>query len=306
MRYTVVVPAYNEVESVRELYSELVRVLEELDQSFEILWVDDGSTDGTGQVLSELAATDERVSVLAFERNLGKSAAYDAAFRAARGEVLITLDADLQDDPAELPKLLAKLEQGGDLVVGWKMGRMGNEPRKTIPSRFFNLLNYWLFGLRMRDTNSGYRVMRRVVAQSLVLYGDQYRFIPQLAHQRGYTVLEEGVVHRRRRYGVSKYGVTRFWTGLLDLLTVRFLSAWSDKPLHFFGTVGLVPLVLGGLLELYVLAAKLLGSTFQTHVAAIIIGVTLILTGVQLVLTGLLGELLRAQRHQVARLERER
>jgi dolichol-phosphate mannosyltransferase len=291
LRYSVVVPAFNEVESVAELFGELKVALP---ADAEFIFVDDGSYDGTGHRLDALAAQDPACRVLHLQRNSGKSAAYSAGFDAAKGDIVVTLDADLQDDPAELPRLLASLDHGSDLVVGWKQGRLGNEPAKTVPSRFFNRLIHLLFGLRLHDSNSGYRVMRRPVAQSLELYGDLYRFIPELAYLRGFRVVETPVQHRRRKYGRSKYGVTRFWTGVLDLLTVRFITGFTRKPLHFFGTLGLVPFTVGLGIETYVLVRKLLGDTFQTHVAALVIGVLLITVGIQLVATGLVGEMIAA------------
>jgi glycosyltransferase involved in cell wall biosynthesis len=300
MKYSVVISAYNEAESLEELYREVVSALEPLGETFEILFVDDGSTDGTGECLAELEGRDRRVRLIRFVRNFGKSAAYSAAFRAARGDVVVTLDGDLQDDPAEVPKLLAKLDEGNDLVVGWKMQRLEHEPRKTIPSRVFNALLRWSFGLDLRDSNSGSRAMRLVVAQSLHLYGDMYRFIPQLAFSKGFRVAEEGVSHRRRKHGESKYGPRRFWTGLLDLLTIRFITRFSQRPLHFLGTIGLFPLILGVLLEVYVLVSKLTGESFQTHIAAIVIGVMLMLLGFQCIVTGLLGEMLSAQRPEAS------
>ena len=176
MDYSVVIPAYNEVGSVEELYAEVISVLEPRQASFEILFADDGSTDGTGEKLAAIQRRDARVRVLRFVRNVAKSAAYTALFQATRGDVIITLDADLQDDPHEIPKLLEKLEEGHDLVIGWKMQRFDNEPGKTIPSRLFNALLHRTFGLQMRDSNSGFRVMRSAVAQSLDLYGDMLRF----------------------------------------------------------------------------------------------------------------------------------
>jgi glycosyltransferase involved in cell wall biosynthesis len=306
MKYSVVISAYNEAESVEELYQEVISALEPRKETFEILFVDDGSTDATGERLAELERRDRRVRLIRLVRNFGKSAAYSAAFRAAQGDVVVTLDADLQDDPAEIPKLLGKLDGGNDLVVGWKMHRLENEPRKTIPSRVFNALLRWTFHLDLRDSNSGFRVMRRAVAQSLHLYGDMYRFIPQLAFSKGFFVAEEGVSHRRRKYGESKYGPRRFWTGLLDLLTVRFITRFSQRPLHFLGTVGLFPLILGILLEVYVLVFKLMGETFQTHIAAIVIGVMLMLLGFQCIVTGLLGEMLSAQRPETNYIVAER
>lgn len=174
------------------------------------------------------------------------------------------------------------------------MGRLENEPTKTLPSCVFNGLNRLLFGVSFRDQNSGYRVMRLAVARVLELHGDNYRFIPQLAHLAGFRVSQVGVVHRKRKFGYSKYGVRRFWTGLLDALTVRFLTGFRRKPLHFFGTAGLITALAGGGLESYVLLRKLLGGTFQEHVAALVIGVMLVIVGFQSILIGLLGELFAA------------
>ena len=181
---SVVIPINNEKANIPHLYRELTDALQAYGRSYEILFVDEGTSDGTGERLAELERRDGRVRLIRFVRNFGKSATYAAAFRAAGGEVVITLDADLQDDPAEIPRLLAKLDLGSDLVVGWKMHRLEHEPRKTVPSRVFNALLRRTFGLDLRDSNSGCRVMRRGVAQSLNLYGDMYRFIPQLAFSK--------------------------------------------------------------------------------------------------------------------------
>lgn len=309
IRHSVVIPAYNEVESIREIHARLVPVLESMDGGWEIVFVDDGSTDGTGAALDEVAGSDERVVVIHHPRNFGKSAAYSAAFQEVRGDFVYTLDADLQDDPTELPRLLAAIEAGSDLVVGWKKGRMQNEPLKRIPSGVFNWLMTSSFGLHLKDSNSGIRGMRREVADSLVLYGDIYRFIPQLAHGAGFRVTEIPVQHHPRVHGHSKYGPKRFWTGLLDLVSVRFLTRYREKPTHFFATAGLVPLLLGVGLEFYVLAMKLMGDKFQEHVAAIIVGVLMVLVGVQAVAVGLIAELISAQlqhlRHEWTRAGRD-
>lgn len=301
-RYSIVVPVYNERESLLPLQAEILAVLG--DASFELIYVDDGSTDGSDALLDTLA-TDPRVRVLHFVRNLGKSAAYMAAFDACSGELVVTLDADLQDDPNEIPKLARRVELGAALVVGWKQGRFENEPLKAFPSKFFNGLLSLLFGLHLHDSNCGFRVMRLAVAKSLQLRGDLYRFIPQLAASRGFTVAEEGVNHRKRKFGHSKYGARRFWTGLLDVLTVRFITRYVGRPLHFFGTLGLAPTMVGIALELYVLLLKVSGSTFQEHVAAIIVGALLIIVGFQCTVTGLIGEMLSAERRDKATLRGE-
>lgn len=295
MRFSIIVPAHNEHESVDELKAELLAAMAPLQGEFEIIFVDDGSYDGTGAKLDALAEPGGRVKVIHFQRNFGKADAYSAGFQAATGDIVLTLDADLQDDPAEIPKLLGKLDEGHDLVIGWKQHRLENEPGKTVPSRFFNFLVHLIFGLRLHDSNSGFRAMRRAVAKSLELYGDLHRFIPELAHRKGFRVAETGVLHRRRKFGTSKYGITRFWTGVLDLLTVRFLTGFTRKPLHFFGTLGLFPLLAGTGIEVHVLVRKLLGDLFRTHLAAIVIGVLLVMVGVQLIATGLIGEMITAQ-----------
>ncbi|TAL13845.1 glycosyltransferase [Patescibacteria group bacterium] len=294
MRFSVVVPAFNEEGSVEELCGEVSAVLNEVGGEYEIIFVDDGSTDSTPEVLRRLSLGNDSIRNIRFIRNFGKSAAYSAGFDAARGQIIITLDADLQDDPHEIPAFLAKLEEGFDLVGGWKIGRLENEPLKTLPSKIFNGLTHSIFGLKLRDINCGFRVMRKGVAKSLNLYGDLYRFIPILAHVQGYKVTEAGYHHRKRKHGKSKYGAKRFWTGLLDLLTVSFVTTYAQqRPLHFFGTVGLVPVLLGFLLEAYVLADRLFfGGNLQSHIAAIVVGVMLILIGFQCIITGLVGEML--------------
>lgn len=294
--HSVIVPAYNEAQSIRELWARTLPVLEAMGGTFEVVWVNDGSNDGTAAALDALAAEDARNIVVHQPRNLGKSAAYNAAFERLRGEWVFTMDADLQDDPVEFPKMKAKLLEGWDLVVGHKVGRFENEPLKRVPSYFFNAMITRSFGLNLKDSNCGIRGMRRKVADNLVLYGDLYRFITQLAFTSGFRVTEVGVKHHARKYDKSKYGAKRFWTGALDLVTVRFLTRYREKPLQFFATVGAVPALLGLGLETFVLVAKFgFGSTFQTHVAAIIVGVMLLLLGAQFAAIGLVAELVAAQ-----------
>lgn len=299
IEHTVVIPAYNEAQSVGELWQALKPVLEAMGP-FEVIWVNDGSNDGTRAALDALAAADARNIAIHQPRNFGKSAAYAVAFARARGNYVYTMDADLQDDPNELPKMLATLGDRYDLVVGWKIGRFNNEPLKRVPSFFFNAMITRSFGLNLKDSNCGIRAMRRNVADNLVLYGDLYRFIPQLAHTSGFRVTESGVKHHPRKYDVSKYGAKRFWTGFLDLMTVRFLTKYRERPLHFFATFALWPLVIGLGLEAWVLFAKLaLQETFQQHVAAIVVGSFAILVSAQLAAIGLIAELIAAQLHHI-------
>lgn len=232
-----------------------------------------------------------------FIRNFGKAAAYMAGFRKARGEILVTLDADLQDDPAAIPQFLELIESGSDLVGGYKIGWMANEPLKTLPSKVFGLLVKLAFGMKFKDMNCGFRVMRARVAKSMNLYGGLYRFIPLLAFLHGFKVAECGYNHRKRQYGKTKYGIARFWTGFLDLITVFFITRYStQRPMHFFGTVALVPSLLGFGIESWVFVNKyFFGSNFQSHLAAIIIGVMLILIGFQCMITGLVGDMLTSR-----------
>jgi len=263
---------------------------------YEIIFIDDGSNDGSAEVLLNLAKEDENVRFIGFYNNYKKSAAYTAGFNAARGELIFTLDSDLQDVPSEMPKLLDKINEGCDLVVGWKQKRLNNEPLKKIPSFFYNAIKRKLFGLKLHDSNSGFRCMKKSVAMSLSLYGDRYRFIPEFAHMSGFKVAEVPTLHRSRKFGKSKYGGSRFVTGLMDLLSVRYIARYSTKPLHFFGLLSFLTIFLGGGLEIYVLIAKLAGSNFQTHIAAIIIGVLFIILGFLFLGIGLLGEMLSQSR----------
>jgi len=295
LKISIIVPVYNEVESLSILADEIQSAMDSVTDEFEIIIVDDGSTDGSPTVIEELCEKHAYCKAIILTRNYGKSAAYMAGFDLAQGETIITLDADLQDNPAEIPRVLQKLKKGFDLVIGWKKGRINNEWYKTVPSKVYNRIKAVLFGIPLTDSNSGFRAMNQAVAKSLDLYGDRYRFIPELSHLNGFKVGEIPVRHRKRKFGESKYGPTRFYTGIMDLISVRFLSHYSSKPLHFFGLIALPLLFLGGCLELYVLIQKLMGSMFRTHIAALIIGVLFILVGVQFLILGLLGEMITSQ-----------
>lgn len=296
---SLVIPVFNERESILPLWGELQATFESIEHDFEVIFVDDGSHDGTGEELQKLSESFSGIRVISFRRNSGKSLVYNSGFMECKGDIVVTMDGDLQDVPGELSGLLAKVEEGFDLVVGWKQARFANEPAKAFPSFFFNLLLGLIFGLRLHDSNCGFRAIRRHVLPCLNLRGDLYRFIPQIAHMNGFKVTEVPVKHRKRKYGSSKYGPLRFWTGLLDVLTLRFVSRFFDRPLHFFGSLGLVPLTLGIMLEIYALTMKLiLGSNFQSHIAAIVIGVLLIMSGTQAILTGLVGEMIQYSKSQ--------
>jgi glycosyltransferase involved in cell wall biosynthesis len=248
---SVVVPVYNEEQSLSALHDELDAVF--ASGAFgpaEFIFVDDGSRDGTWSVLAGLCERDQRVKAIRFRRNFGKAAALVAAFQAARGDLVFTLDADLQDDPAEIPRFLAELSGGFDVISGWKKTR--HDPwHKVYPSRVFNWMVSTLTGCRLHDHNCGFKLFRLEVLKEVGIYGELHRFIPVLAHARGFRVGELEVRHRPRRHGVSKYGFSRFLKGFLDLLTVRFLTRFSQRPLHVLGGIGLVLFGLGGLGMVY-------------------------------------------------------
>ncbi|HKI17479.1 MAG TPA: glycosyltransferase family 2 protein, partial [Isosphaeraceae bacterium] len=236
---SVVVPVHDEEESLATLHGELDAVFAGGARGpVEFIFVDDGSLDGSWKVLAELARRDPRLSAIRFRRNFGKAAALTAGFQAARGELVFTLDGDLQDDPAEIPLFLLGLEQGFDVISGWKKTRQ--DPwHKVYPSRVFNWVVSRLTGCRLHDHNCGFKLYRREVLREVGIYGELHRFIPVLAHARGFRVGEVEIRHRRRRHGASKYGVSRFLKGFLDLLTVRFLTRFSQRPLHVLGAIGL-------------------------------------------------------------------
>jgi len=294
-----VVPVYNEAESLPQLATEICHHAASTGLPFELIFIDDGSTDASWQVITELACQHPPVRGLRFRRNFGKAAALHAGFREARGEIIFQLDADLQDDPAEIPKFLDLLQQGYDLVNGWKKPR--RDPwTKTIPSRVFNLLVSVLTGLKLHDHNCGFKCMRAEVARSLRLYGDLHRFIPVFAHARGYRIAELKVHHRARKYGRSKYGAGRFLKGLLDLMTVCFLTGFASRPLHFLGTVGLLSMIvgLGGLTYLaLVWVLHQLGVPGFEPIGRrplLIYSNTAFLLGFQMLAIGFLGELMIA------------
>jgi glycosyltransferase involved in cell wall biosynthesis len=289
-----VVPAWNEAESLPELQQELATMLDRLGRPWEVVYIDDGSRDGTDKVIERLAAADRRVRGVSFRGNYGKAAALATGFRLARGEWVVTLDADLQDDPAELPRLVEALEGGLDLVSGWKQNRQ-DPLSKTLPSKLFNLVTSMVVGLRLHDFNCGFKLYRREVTDALQIYGELHRFVPALAHWAGFRVGEVPVRHRARRHGRSKFGASRFVNGFLDLLSAAFISTSALKPLHFFGRIGLLFLVFGGVLGLWFLGQWAGGTPMRARPLMLLAG-WLALTGAQFILMGLLGEMIAHMR----------
>lgn len=289
---SIIVPVYNEAESLPELVEQIQAAMDAAGRTFEVWLVDDGSNDGSWEVIENLAAGENRIEGVRFRQNYGKSAALALGFEQARGVYVATLDADLQDDPAELPAMIDRLEGGADLVSGWK--RQRRDPiTKTIPSRFFNSVTRLASGIPLHDFNCGIKAYRAEVVKSVNVYGELHRYIPMLAQWAGFTRIEEQeVVHRPRRYGTTKFGFERFIRGFLDLITVLFLTRFARRPMHFFGTVGTLLFLGGFVISVYLTYAKLaLGQPLGDR-PLLLLGVMLILLGAQSFLAGLLGEMI--------------
>ena len=290
---TVVVPAYKEAESLPELVKGVRTACEGAGLSFRICIIDDGSEDETWPTVQSLHEEDARVGGLRFRRNYGKSAALAVGFERAEGRYVVTMDADLQDDPNEIPALIEMLEDGGhDLVSGWKKNR--KDPiSKTVPSRFFNWITRLFSGLPLHDFNCGLKAYRREVVKSVNVYGELHRYIPLLAKWEGYDRITEKVVqHHPRKYGETKFGVERFIQGFLDLITVVFLTRYAVRPMHFFGSLGTVAFVAGFGINLWLSVEKLVFGNPLGDRPLLLLGLLLILFGAQMFSTGLLGEMI--------------
>jgi len=276
---------------LEELVDGIFQAAAPLGMPCEIIAVDDGSTDGSLDVLKRLRSRDPRVRVISFRRNFGKADALDAGFRAAQGEVIITMDADLHPDPREIPRFVAALEAGWDLVSGWK--RVRRDPlSKTLPSRLFNRVTSWVAGVRLHDFNCGFKAYRREVTEALQVYGELHRYLPAIAHIKGFRVTELEVAHRARPFGRSKYGARRLVSGFLDLMTVVVTTRYFKKPLHFFGAPGLLCGAAGAGINLWLTWQKLFGGRHLANRPLLFLGILLMIVGLQLVSLGLVGEMI--------------
>ncbi len=287
---SVVIPTYNELESLTELITALKDVLKSHNK-WEVLFIDDGSTDDSIGFLTEIVTSESNFKLIQLHRNYGKSAALAEGFKVATGDYIITMDADLQDDPKEIPNLISKLEEGYDLVTGWKKTR--KDPwTKRFPSKIANFVTGLITGVKVHDMNCGLKIYRRAVVKSIDIYGGRHRYIPALAGQKRFRIAEIPVQHHKRQYGVTKYGGSRLFHGFFDLITILFLNRYTQKPLHLFGLFGLSCLALSFISELYVVFLKIFYShPFQKHFAMMLFGVMLFVLGLWFFSIGLIGEM---------------
>lgn len=287
-----IIPAKDEEESVELLYNEILLSIKDVSRQFEIIFIDDGSRDKTFEKLEKIHKRDLRVKVVKLRGNFGKSTALQVGFEQSRGDIIFTLDADLQDNPKEIPRFISKLDEGYDLVSGWKKTRHDPSIAKVIPSRIINYLTRFLTGVKVHDTNCGYKVYRREVIDNLNLYGELYRFIPIIAHKQNFRVGEIVVEHRTRKFGKTKFGWERGIKGILDLLTIVFLTGFFRRPGHFFGSIGLFCFFGGFLIGLYIAYLRFTTGGIQYRHPLLFLGILLMIIGVQLISTGLLAEMI--------------
>ena len=298
MKLSFIIPAYNEEESLEQLYNEILQ--NRGDHQYEVIFIEDGSTDNTYSVMQQLAQKDSNVKVIRFRKNFGKAAALQTGFNYATGDVIFTMDADLQDNPAEINSFLAKLDEGYDLVTGWKKKR--HDPlNKKIPSKLFNFITSLSFGLKLHDYNCGFKAYRREVVAELDIYGEMHRYIPALAHSKGFKVAEIVVDHRSRQFGKSKYGIERYLRGFLDLTTVKLLTHYARSPLYLFGNMGALISLVGVLIALYLSVLKIFFYQSLSNRPLLFLAVLLIMVGLQLFSVGLLSELMVNQNRRLNR-----
>jgi glycosyltransferase involved in cell wall biosynthesis len=293
-KYSIVVPFHNEEENVTALYARLKQVMEQIGDSFELVLVDDGSSDRTYKLLEEVAAVDSRVLVVKLRRNFGQTSALAAGFDHASGDFILSMDGDLQHDPNEIPKFLEKLEEGYDVVSGWREKRIDNFVMRRIPSRIANWLMAKLSGVDIHDFGTTFKAYRREVIHNIPLYGEMHRFIPALASWYGASICEISIKNVNRERGKSHYGISRTFRVFFDLLTIRFLLKYMSRPLHFFGSFGALGILLGSLTSAVLLGMKLVHpsqNVMDQHGPLFVIAGVLILAGIQLLAIGLLGEL---------------
>ena len=297
MDISIVIPLLNEQESLPELEAWIRRVMDENKFSYEIVFVDDGSTDGSWQIIQRLSENNENVKALRFRRNYGKSAALNEGFKIVEGDVVITMDADLQDSPDEIPGLYKMIkEERYDLVSGWKKIRYDSKVAKNIPSKFFNWSTRKMSGIKLHDFNCGLKAYRQDVVKSIEVYGEMHRYIPVIAKAAGFSHIGEKVVHhQKRKYGTTKFGMNRFVRGYLDLLTITFISKFGKRPMHLFGGLGSIMFILGFIMGIYLVYHKIIHSVYgMTTRPLFYLALINMIIGVQLFLTGFIAELIQS------------
>lgn len=298
MDVSVIIPVFNERENLRPLHAELVEAMARLGRSYEVLYVDDGSTDGSRDVLRRIHAEDPHVRLMVFRRNFGQTAAVAAGLQHSRGDVVITLDGDLQNDPADIPRMVAKLEEGYDLVSGWRRDRKDDFFLRRLPSLIANWIIRLTTNVRVHDYGCMLKVFRGDIARALRLYGEMHRFIPAIAGDMGARIVEMEVNHRPRVNGVSKYGLSRVIRVVLDLVTVKFLSLFSTRPIHVFGTFGVLLGAVGALVLAWLGGQRLVFGTPLASRPLVLLAILFVVTGMQFVTLGLLGEMLARTYHE--------
>jgi len=295
MDLSIVIPLIDEAESLPELTTWIEKVMNENNYSYEVIFVDDGSSDNSWEIIEHLRSKNSNIKGIKFQRNYGKSAGLNVAFQAASGDVVITMDADLQDSPEEIPDLRKMIVEGGyDMVSGWKKKRYDNTLTKNIPSKFFNAVTRKVSGIKLHDFNCGLKAYSKRVVKGVEVYGEMHRYIPVLAKWAGFKKIGEKVVeHRARKYGVSKFGWRRFVNGFLDLLSITFVGKFSKRPMHFFGMWGTLFFMVGLGISLYLIISKIIDSSFAlTNRPGFFLALTSLIIGMQLFLAGFIGELI--------------
>lgn len=298
MHLSVVIPIYNEVENLSLLYQQIQAVLDPVGWDYEVVMVDDGSTDGSSESLAQLHAQYPRLKVIRFRRNFGQTAALAAGFAYAHGEIIVSLDGDLQNDPVDIPRLVQKLDEGYDLVNGWRMNRQDPFLRRRLPSQIANFIISLMTRVKLHDYGCTLKAFRQEAAKGLRLYGEMHRFIPALVGDLGGKVAEMPVMHHPRRHGRSKYGLARTFWVILDLLTIKFLSSYATRPSHVFGLAGLLAVLLGGGITGMLAVQRLFFSVQLADRPLLLFGILLVVTGIQLVTLGLFGEMLVRTYHE--------
>ena len=291
MDLTIIIPAYNEEKNISEIHQSLKKILKDIDNTYEIIFIDDGSSDSTFSEIKRLRNEDSKIRAIRFNINSGKSAALNQGFKIANGEIIITMDADMQDDPEEIPRFIEKIKEGYDVVSGWKQKR--KDPiSKTVPSKIFNIVTSQITGLKLHDYNCGFKAYKKKVIKNINIYGELHRYIPALAFWKGFSVTEITVNHHKRKHGKSKFGTGRIFRGFFDLLTVKYLSIFLKSPLHFFGPIGIASMSFGILIGFYLVYLRYILDNRIGDRPLLMLSVLLLVIGLQFISMGFLGEMI--------------